>query len=1133
MIHTIDQLQHKPRFRASINLQFDLTDEHLLTQYVLSPQHSDVLRGIVQSEISGGTRAHLLIGPYGTGKSFLATIVSQLLTRAFSSSWRSELQLQADHIDTVLATQLREFEAIERTYVPVIINGNTGELRAIINRSIYRKLKQENIEMTTPNEVMMILKTVQRWEAAYPAAFEGLQKHIESLGLTIKDWLNKIDNADEETIRRFIAFYPSVTSGTPWMIDHEELFIDNLSLITSELKVKGKGLLIVYDEFGRFLQTLEGPNSMRNMQDLQDLAEFVNHTENMQLLVIGHKHIRQYAAYNRESIQIEFEKVEKRFRAYSLETDKATYLRLAGEAAAELNEITLPNAKANESVETLQQYPLFTGYTTHQIEISILRALYPLHPTGAVLLPELSNIFGQNERTLFSFFTDNGSYGMRNHVLKNDGYYYADQLFHFFDVASAETRDQPTLQLYHVVIPFIDDREPLQRRIVELMTLWAVARFTQKQSLTTEFLAFALGVPERVVTSALEQLSGAKVARFNTIRAQWELYDGSSIDVVALVEERAAVTVLSDTRQLELLDRHLPISYILPYEYNDRMDMLRYAEVRFAFPAMLDESQSLLDMSCDDRILLSLFPDKEVMEEVLRDVKHADWTSLVALPTFTMESIKEALSRYHVVEQLLQDSIFLSQDSRLKSELQYLQQETGMSIRSFVQRYFEFGGLKWWSNKQQFTIRDERGLEQRISERLGQKFYLTPSIRNEAFNRNRISSVQKRAMIDVIDRLIRQPNEPNLGITGYGPNYLIYASVLKNNNYVLTPEGAIQCCDSLNGLRTMLVGRLQERPIGRLSDLIEPFRLEPYGIRAAVVPVLFVALLRDVWEQLMFYAHDMLTTHLAGAGIVELIEHADQYEYRYYNLSVEEREQLLALGKQFDLPQEACTGFVQLSEELLRWLRTLPKFALMTEHVSEQTLRVRTAIRSSEVDPYTYLRQLVTMGEAPRAAKVELEEFLAINEMELGYHVSELTGKASMEDLLLELEMLPVERAGLNSRLLTVPVALSEVHDGVIPSAIDRLAEHLVGVSRRDWSDATQKLFLQQFRYEWELLDAGEKSSSSAEIAAALTENLPPIELSKKANVLYANVKNMLKYAGKDVSTAELRSLLAKLMQEI
>jgi hypothetical protein len=87
--------------------------------------------------------------------------------------------------------------------------------------------------------------------------------------------------------------------------------------------------------------------------------------------------------------------------------------------------------------------------------------------------------------------------------------------------------------------------------------------------------------------------------------------------------------------------------------------------------------------------------------------------------------------------------------------------------------------------------------------------------------------------------------------------------------------------------------------------------------------------------------------------------------------------------------------------------------------------------------------------------------------------------------------------------------------------------EHLIGVSRTEWSDATQELFIKQFQYEWQLMKAPTITEAQIEF-----EMDTPIELSKKATVVYTNVKNLLKYAGRDLTTLEIRHLLMKIMQE-
>lgn len=1107
-------------FRSSINLHFDLPNPKLLGRLILSPSHCEVMREVIGGLQTEGTHAHLLIGPYGTGKSLLATVTCQLLSRQFPDEWCEGLLDQAERLDSSLAAHIREFRDDSHTFIPVIINGKSGSLRNIINRAVYRALHFAGVSITTPNEVSSILNTVERWRLHYPDAFDSLLRHMEELGVQEQEWIALVEGYHEETIRQFEAFYPSVTSGTPWSIEQDDHFVDNLVKIVAELKEHGQGLFIVYDEFGRFLQALEGLDTLRNMQDLQDFAEFVNHSDNIHLLVIGHQHIRQYAVNSREAIRTEFEKVEKRFRFYSLETDAATYLRIAQEAGTELNGLSLSEKVVLETLGTLQSYPLFAEYTTYQLESIILHSLYPVHPVAVALLPSLSNIFGQNERTLFTFFSDTGCYGLRDHIHRNQGYYYADQLFNFFDIGQADHKDQPSLQLYHRIAPYLDHQDRKQRRIVKLLTLWRITRLSQKQPVTTSFLSFALGITPNETMEVLERLSKAKIIRHNRIREQWELFDGSSVDLNSIIAEKLTGTQIANREGLEMLEQHMPTSYILPYEYNDEVDMLRYAEIRFVGANQLALSANVESMA-DDQVWLVVFDQEEQLKETLWLRETLNIPNIVAYPAFTSENVRKYLIQYKVIHQLLHDSIFLAQDTRLKNELSYMLQDTSGHIRSFVERYFAFQDLEWRSGNEQMPIRNMRELEDCITERLRDKYPQTPQIRNEAFNRNHISSVQKRALVDVIDRLILQPGEPNLGITGHGPNYLIYASVLKNNDFKWDEEGAVQCNDSLTALRDELLNHLANHPTGSLTDLVQIFAGPPYGIRAAVIPVLFVALLRDRWEQLLFYSHDMLITHLSGVSVVELLEHSEAYEYRYFNLTVEEKGQLLELSQYFMLPAEASTSFLLVAGGLLRWLRALPKFTQITQQVSDETQQVRTAIRASEIDPYLYVKQLASMGTALVRAKEEMEQYLHRNELELEREILAVTGKTSSTQFFEEMDRYRVEVIGMNSKLLTMQPDQEE-------EWIDRLAEHLVGVARTEWSDATQDLFLRQVKYEWQLL-------SSEQIAATSTEGPIGMKLpmTKKSQLLYTNVKNLLKYAGKDVSVQEIKQLLSRLMQEI
>lgn len=1109
------------RFRASINLQFDLSDPLLLNRYILSASHAEVLSGILDGALQGGSQAHLLIGPYGTGKSLLATIGSQLLSKRFDQDWALRLRKQAEALDQALARKLQAAALQPITYIPVAINGRSGSFRGIINQAVHRTLHQAGIALVSPNEASAIHDTVARWRDSYPDTYAAFIAFLDKQSVNETEFLDQIALLDEQQVRRFSAFYPTVTAGMPWQYAQENHFIEQLEHISAELRTHDKGLFIVYDEFGRFLQSLDAADSMPNMQDLQEFAEFVNRTDNVHVLLIGHKHIRQYAAASREHIRMEFEKVEKRFRFYTLDNDPATFLQLAQEAAREVNQVTLARVPELLTIERLQEFPLFAEYSAYQLEHGILQGLYPLHPVAAVLLPQLSNTFGQNERTLFSFMSDMDRDSLPDHADHMQGYYYADKLFSFFRVDEADYQDIPSLQVYHRIVAALDARAETSKRVVSLLTLWAAVRMAQKQPMTTAFLTFALGLSISEADQVLMELQTIKMVRYNAIRHQWELFEGSSIDLEAEIATRLQATSILAHESSEILEQHLPLAFVQPYEYNDDMDMLRFADIRFAFAKDL-QAVRIPAVGADDRVWLLLYWDEEQKDDPDAFMAELGSPLLVAFPHFTMERILPDLKLYKLIDRMLMDTDLLSRDGRVKNELLFAQQEVSAQIRSFVEQYFQFSKLQWRSGTEVKHVGNLHELEQLVTERLWKTFDKTPIIRNESFNRNRISKVQRRAVIDVIDRLIHQPTTPNLGIEGYGPNYLIYVSSLKNNEYVFDEQGNVRCSDKMLELRRELLRIIERKPVGNVSDLVRLMEQKPYGIRAAVIPLLLVALLRDKWEQLLFFAHDMLIAHLSGSAVLELVERADQYEYRLFQWSLEERLQLQQVSGYFCSNDDEPEHLLQLAEVLLHWLRGLPKFAQISMQVSADSIVVRDLIRATEIDPYGSLKKLAAFGSQLLDVKAELEQFMSTNAAVLTRYLLEMTEYPDLHALFTCIRAMRHEAIGLNSRLLTLP-------DPGDDEAIEVITLHQVGVSRADWSDATQELFLNQLQYEWQVIRAGGEAAASQDEEEVLSVPL----LSKKSQTLYANVKNMLKYAGRDVPVNEVRELLRLLLREI
>lgn len=62
-----------------------------------------------------------------------------------------------------------------------------------------------------------------------------------------------------------------------------------MEYIADVLSKNNLGLIIVHDEFGRFLQGLNNSSLNETMQDIQDLAEITDRENSLQFMLITHK----------------------------------------------------------------------------------------------------------------------------------------------------------------------------------------------------------------------------------------------------------------------------------------------------------------------------------------------------------------------------------------------------------------------------------------------------------------------------------------------------------------------------------------------------------------------------------------------------------------------------------------------------------------------------------------------------------------------------------------------------------------------------------------------------------------------------------------------------------------------------
>ena len=80
-------------FKTSVNIKFDLGKKEFINRYLPTPSHAESLIGLLKGFTnSTNSKAHMIVGPYGTGKSLIATIVGGIVSKQVDRETFKSLQ---------------------------------------------------------------------------------------------------------------------------------------------------------------------------------------------------------------------------------------------------------------------------------------------------------------------------------------------------------------------------------------------------------------------------------------------------------------------------------------------------------------------------------------------------------------------------------------------------------------------------------------------------------------------------------------------------------------------------------------------------------------------------------------------------------------------------------------------------------------------------------------------------------------------------------------------------------------------------------------------------------------------------------------------------------------------------------
>lgn len=965
------------QFVRSINVKLDLDEKERIAHYL--PTHS---AAVLTTEIlqSIGTksnhRVRTIIGPYGVGKSAYALYLLSLL---------SKKETNMDAVRIVSERFQRDFPGAGEAsaqwlssgdrFLPVVLSGYEGDICTALNRALKRSLATFGFpNLVLPTAFSAAVNTIENWKREYPDTYRTLQEKLkESHFNGTSELLSAIEHGDIDALSFFSEnIYPQLTSGATFDTSSGVSPDVVYQHAAESIRQHGyRGIFVLYDEFGRFLERLVSDPHGFDSKLLQDFAEMCDRTSEAQvhLLLVTHKSIGDYLQPLDKNIRDEWAKIEGRFRNRLFASDANIILRLISEAITVTDEKKYQAFKNensplfDEALNHTVALRLFDGFPVDKLRESVIEGTYPLHPLTTALLPRLSEQVAQNERTLFAFLTSNEKHGLRDFIQNGEveGFPVVRpaQLYDFF---SSEIKHNTGRGGVHNVwsditntLKHIEKDDEFLVELVKTIGVFFAAGLNSQLTPTPAMLTFALGATSGEakiqLENALSTLIRKKLLIYRRSASYYEFKQGSDVDyeqeIARVVQERRA-----SLRPQRLLDRLFQPKVVLPRGYNDEKAMVRYFTARYVLCSTLspdmDWDAELLEGQEGDGLVYYVIPTNsaEVREAVTLAQNCSHPQIIFAVPKSPLE-VLSPLTELETINILTSEPQFTEQDERIEGELAFFAEDIQRQITSILQAHFEPSANKcqWINHGQTPAISSRFLLSRYVSHVCEQVFYQTPHINNDAFNQHTLTPVQNRAARQVIDALFAPSLEANLGFSGSGPEAFIMRSALHLTGLlelyppsVHRPDEAqfpemAEVWDAIDGF--LQKAKQAPQPFEHLIyTLIRP----PYGLRKGVLGVLIVAVFRNYRTGAEIRDRNRLITSINGELIQNMVDNSEHYTVKVSPLNQTNLQWMLLLEEHF-------RGFVREEEKrteplnylrlaITRWLRRLPRLSQDSNYTS-------------------------------------------------------------------------------------------------------------------------------------------------------------------------------------------------------
>lgn len=773
----------------------------------------------------------------------------------------------------------------------------------------------------------------------------------------------------------------------------EDDVLEFIRLLIRQEESMGKAVIIVVDEFGKVLEHAAKLNPEEELYFIQQLCEVINdHRRKAMLLTALHQNFGSYAYTLSDEQKTEWQKVKGRFKEIVFSEPVEQLLFLASEQIGGGNNVILDSKRFDAIFELAQK----CKFLSNGFFIESARNLYPIDPLAASCLTVAIQRYGQNERSLFSFLTSSGLHSLSSfkpaaNYTYNLAEVYDYLVYNFYSSISEVNVDSSnwfTLKdsidrIENGVIEdqFIDPSIAIVKTIGLLNILGSSGNTFDKDSLAF-YAENALGINNaRIVIKRLED---AKIIRYASYKSRYIIFEGTDINIESELLKAALIVPVPQASIEELKDYFRPKISLASASYY-MTGTPRYFEF-----VVKNEPEILVPEGDIDGYCELLFPLDDNCENAVKEQSMTNPNANIYVLFKNVDSIVRCLYEIKKLQYVLDNVV--TDDKVARTEVLNIQEfeKDNLNIMLNECLFVDNGSVMWIFKGNVVHIGNRTDFNQLLSKVSRTIYSDTPVMKNELFNRQKLSSAISLAKANFLEALLSNSDKEDLGFNKdtFPPEKAIYISLLRNT-------GIHRCSDDgwIFGEPTdrhfkkfydacvKFISDTTDKP-KKVSDLNTMLLSRPYKIKQGFVDLWVPVFLYIRQQDYALYSSNGTYIPYLNKEVFDLMwKRPEDFTIKAFNVEgirlefFKKYRQFLKLDESKELSK---SSFAQIYKPFMHYYRSLNEYAKNTRKFSDMaTAKFRDTLANASDPEKAFFEDIPEAFGYRSGSLVKNDEFIS------------------------------------------------------------------------------------------------------------------------------------------------------------